>query len=178
MTALLLVIKTIGSLLASAFVLRALSHWVHLSPYNPISQFVNAVTDWAVKPLRKAIAPTRNADWASVLGAFLVAVITALLIHALFGRMPTPGGVVLRALLWLVEWSLQLLIGMLILQAVLSWVNPHAPLAPALNQLTGPFLRPLQKIIPPIGGVDLSPMALMLVVYVILELVQNAAFGY
>lgn len=173
--ALWLVIRTIGSLLATACVLRALSHRLHLSPHNPISLFINAVTDWLVKPLRKVVPPSRNVDWASLIGAVLMAVIVAVLYTLIFmsGRAPAFGAVVLLAVGWLIEWSLQLLIAMLVLQAVLSWVNPHAPLAPALNQLTTPFLAPIRKFVPLIGGVDVSPMVLILVVYVLLDLLQS-----
>ena len=65
------------------------------------------------------------------------------------------------------------LIAVLILQAILSWVNPHAPIAPALNQMTAPFLEPLRKVIPLVGGVDLSPLVLILIVYVVLDLLQT-----
>ncbi len=140
-----------------------------------MSVFVSAITDWIVKPYRKLIAPTRNADWASVLAAVTVAVVVSAVYALMFdgGRAPAFGAVVLRAVLWLVEWTLQLLIALLFLQAILSWVNPHAPIQPALNQLTDPMLGPIRKIIPLVGGVDLSPMALMLAIYVVLELIQQ-----
>ncbi|HMN80577.1 MAG TPA: YggT family protein [Burkholderiaceae bacterium] len=175
MNALWIVIETVGSLLATACLLRALAHRMRLSPHNPVSQFVTAVTDWLVQPLRKLIAPNRNNDWASVIAALLLAVVTALLYVTLsgIGRFPPLGAVLLIAVGWLIKWALHLLIGMIILQAVLSWINPHAPLAPAVNQLTDPFLAPLRKVIPPVGGVDLSPLALILIVYVVLELLQQ-----
>jgi uncharacterized protein YggT (Ycf19 family) len=88
--ALWLIVETIGSLLASACVIRALSWRVHLSPHNPISQFVNAVTDWLVKPLRKIVPSTRNTDWGSLIAALLVAMITAAIYAIMFstGRIP------------------------------------------------------------------------------------------
>ena len=79
MNALWIVIETVGSLLATACLLRALAHRMRLSPHNPVSQFVTAVTDWLVLPLRKLVAPNRNNDWASVVAALLLAVVTALL---------------------------------------------------------------------------------------------------
>ena len=175
MNALWIVIETVGSLLATACLLRALAHRMRLSPHNPVSQFVTAVTDWLVQPLRKLVAPNRNNDWASVIAALLLAVVTALLYVMLagIGRFPPLGAVLLIAVGWLIKWALHLLIGMIILQAVLSWINPHAPLAPAVNQLTDPFLAPLRKVIPPVGGVDLSPLVLILIVYVALELLQQ-----
>lgn len=175
MNALWIVIETVGSMLASACLLRALAHRVRLSPHNPVSQFVNAITDWIVLPLRKVVAPNRSSDWASVIAALLLEIVIALLYVLLsgIGRFPPLGAVLLLAVVWLVQWALRLLIGMLILQAVLSWVNPHAPLAPAINQLTDPFLAPFRRVIPPVGGVDLSPMALILLIYVLQELLQQ-----
>lgn len=175
MSALWLVIKTIGSLLAVACVLRAWAHRQHLSPHNPVAVFLGAITDWVVKPFRKLIAPSRNADWASVLAAIAIALLVAVAYTLMFSPSRTPafGMVTILALLWLVEWTLQLLIAVLILQAILSWVNPQAPIAPAMNQLTGPLLAPIRKVVPLVGGVDLSPMILILAIYVILELVQN-----
>jgi YggT family protein len=178
MSALWLVIKTIGSLLAVACVLRAWAHRQHLSPHNPVAIFLAAITDWIVKPFRKIVAPTRTADWASVLAAVTVSLLVAVAHTLLFsgGRTPAFGMVTMLAVLWLLEWTLQLLIAVLILQAILSWVNPQAPIAPALNQLTGPMLAPIRKAVPLVGGVDVSPMILMLAIYVILELVQGIRF--
>ncbi len=173
--ALWLIIKAIGSLLATACVLRFLAWRVHLSPRNPLSQFVVAVTDWLVKPIQKVVAPTRNADWASLLAALVVAVLVSVTFSLLFmtGRAPAFGRVVLLAVFWLCEWSLYLLMAMLILQAVLSWVNPHAPLAPAVNQLTDPFLAPIRKVVPLVGGVDLSPLVLILLAQVAMHLLES-----
>jgi YggT family protein len=170
-----LIVETIGSLLASACVIRALSWRVHLSPHNPISQFVNAVTDWLVKPLRKLVPSSRNTDWGSLIAALLVAMITAAVYAIMFstGRIPVFGAVVILGLAWLLKWSVYLMIALLIIQAIISWVNPYAPMAPALNQLTAPLLAPIRKIIPLIGGVDLSPLVLILALNVSLELIQS-----
>ncbi|MFT4102070.1 MAG: YggT family protein [Burkholderiaceae bacterium] len=170
------ILRMIGGLLATACILRALAYRFHLSPHNPISQFVNAVTDWIVKPLRRVLPPSRDNDWASVLAAALLALFIAIVYMLLLGRAPMPGFVLLMAVSMLIEWVLYLMIGLLILQAVLSWVNPHAPIAPTINQLTQPFLAPIRKIVPLIGGVDLSPMVLMLIIYVLLGLVQTTVF--
>jgi YggT family protein len=75
----------------------------------------------------------------------------------------TPGGASLPALavlalVKLLALSIYILIGAVFLQAILSWVNPRTPLAPVLGALTGPFLRPVQKLVPPIANVDLSPL--------------------
>lgn len=171
-----MVIETVGSLLTVACVLRAYAHRVHLNPRNPISQFVSALTDWLVSPLRKLIAPTRTMDWASVVAALLVTVATALLFFIVVGgvSVPNPGSVLLLAGIWLIRWTVWLMIGLVLLQAILSWVNPYAPLAPAIQQLTQPLLAPLRRIVPPIGGFDLSPLVLILLLQILLMLVDPA----
>jgi YggT family protein len=178
-SALWLIVETIASLLASACMLRALSWRVHLSPHNPISQFINAITDWLVKPLRRIVPSTRNTDWASLLAGLVVAVIAAALYVLAFrqGKVVAFGAVSVLAVAWLLKWSVYLLIALLILQAILSWVNPHAPIAPALNQLTEPILAPIRRVLPLIGGVDLSPLVLILALNVGLELIQSALFS-
>jgi YggT family protein len=171
-----LLIETLGSLLAVACVLRAYAHRVHLNPRNPISQFVSALTDWLVLPLRKLIPPGRTMDWASVLAAVLVATLTALLFFVVLGgvTVPNPGSVLMLAAIWLVRWTVWLVIGLVIIQAILSWVNPYAPLAPAIQQLTQPFLAPIRRVVPLIGGVDLSPLVLIILLQVLLMVVDPA----
>jgi YggT family protein len=169
-----LLIETLGGLLAIACVLRAYAHRIHLNPRNPISQFVSALTDWLVTPLRRLIPAGRNMDWASVLAAFLVAMLTSLAFFVIVGggAAQNPGAVLFLALIWLVRWSLYLVIGLVILQAVLSWVNPYAPLAPAIQQLTHPILAPVRKVVPLIGNVDLSPLVVIILVQVLLMLID------
>jgi YggT family protein len=171
-----LLIETLGSLLAVACVLRAYAHRVHLNPRNPISQFVSALTDWLVGPLRRLIPPGRTMDWASVLAAVLVAMLTAVLFFVVLGgvSVPNPGSVLMLAFVWLVRWTVWLVIGLVIVQAILSWVNPYAPLAPAIQQLTQPFLAPIRRVVPLVGGVDLSPLVLIVLLQVVLMIVDPA----
>ena len=169
-----LVLETLGSLLSVACVLRAYAHRVHLNPRNPISQFVSALTDWLVLPLRRLVAPTRSMDWASLIAGALVALLTAFLFYVVVGGVlaPNPGHVLFLAAVWLVRWTVWLVIGLVIVQAILSWVNPYAPLAPAIQQLTQPFLAPIRRVVPLIGGVDLSPLVLIIALQVVLMIVD------
>ena len=72
------------------------------------------------------------------------------------------------AVVELLRFSVYILIGVVLFSALLSWVNPHAPLAPLFHSLSRPFLRPFQRLIPPIANVDLSPLVLLLVLQVVL----------
>ncbi len=178
--ALWLLLETLTSLLATACVLRAYLNWLGLGARDPIGQFVVAVTDWIVRPLR-GVLPTaranmRSVDWASLLGALLLAVLLAVVYVMIFGRGRAPafGAVVLLAVFWLLKWSLWLLTAMVLLLAVLSWVNPHAPIAPTIDALTRPFLAPIRRALPLIGGVDLSPLVLILLAQFALTMLQSA----
>ena len=82
---------------------------------------------------------------------------------------------VVVALLTVVKWALNLVIWMTILMALLSWLNPRSPAMPILYQLTAPFLNPLRRIIPNLGGIDLSPILLFVIVQVLLMIVTRAA---
>jgi len=177
--ALWLLLETLGSLLATACLLRAYMNRVGIGARNPVGQFVVAVTDWLVSPLRRLLPAGRSVDWASIVAGFLVALVLAVLFVVLFGgrRFPAPGAVLLLSMFWLVKWSLWLLTALVLMQAVLSWVNPQAPIAPTIAALTQPFLAPIRRIVPLIGGVDLSPLVLILLVQVLLTLMQSLLPG-
>mgnify|MGYP005751492061 FL=1 len=177
--ALWLLLETLGSLLATACLLRAYMNRVGLGARNPVGQFVVAVTDWLIRPLRRVLPAGGTVDWASILAGFVVSLVLAVLFVALFGggRFPAPGAVLMLSVFWLLKWSLWLLTALVLMQAVLSWVNPHAPIAPTIAALTRPFLAPIRRVVPPIGGVDLSPLVLILLVQVLLTLLQSLLPG-
>ncbi len=172
-----MLIETVASLLAAACVLRAYAWRAHLNPNNPLSQFVAALTDWLVKPIARLIKPTRAMDWPSLTAGVLVALLAAILFFLLSGLTPEPLRVLVLALIWLVRWSLYLMMGILILMAVISLINPYAPLAPALNQLSDPILAPIRKVIPLVGSFDLSPLVAIIAIQVLLMIVSPALLG-
>ncbi|MEZ5658768.1 MAG: YggT family protein [Burkholderiaceae bacterium] len=173
-------IDTLGSLLAMACLLRGYMHWLGVASRDPIGHFVIAITDWIIKPLRRLMPVSRRWDWASIVGALLVAVIMAIAFVLIAGMTHAPvfGLVVLTAVYWLIKWAVWMLIVVVIAQAVLSWVNPHAPIAPTLNALSYPFLMPLRRFIPLVGGIDLSPLALILLMQVALVFLQSTLGAY
>jgi YggT family protein len=105
-----------------------------------------------------------------------VATLTALAFFTVVGgvSVPNPGAVLFLAVIWLIRWTIWLVIGLVIVQAILSWVNPYAPLAPAIQQLTQPFLAPIRRVVPLVGGVDLSPLVLIVLLQVLLMVVDPA----
>jgi YggT family protein len=143
---------------------------------NPIGGFVLALSNWAVLPARKIIPPLFGLDMATLVVAWLAEAILLFLLLTISnsGYIGAPeiaiGLILVAALLELIRTSIYLLMGVVILQALLSWVNPNTPLAPMLNTLTRPFYRVFQRLIPPIGGIDLSPLFLLILLQILLIL--------
>jgi len=170
-----LLIETLGGLLAMACLLRAWAHRQHLNPRHPLSLFIHALSDWLVRPLQRLVRPTRTSDVAAVTAAALIALLLTLAQVLLWtGRFPDPGQTLLGTVLWLARTAIYLAMGLIVVQAILSWVNPHAPMAPAIRQLTEPLLAPFQRRLPAIAGVDLSPLVLFLLLQVLLILIDPA----
>lgn len=143
---------------------------------NPIGQAVIALTDWIVKPLRRILPGFRGVDWASLLGAFIFQLLWLAALYAIFGRgfSLTGAGIAYMlgiTLIELLKAMLWVLVIVVIVQAVLSWVAPDGPLAGLLNAMTFPFLRPLRRLIPPLGGtLDLTPLILIVILQLVLIL--------
>ncbi len=167
-------VTTIGDLFAFVLMTRFLLQWVRAPSRNQLSEFVAALTNFAVIPARRLIPGLWGLDLATLLLALLTATLKLWLLLEIKGlQLGAAVGVALVALfalaaIQLMQLTVYLVMGALILQAILSWVNPHSPVAPVINSVTRPFLRPFQQIIPPIANVDLSPLAALLVCQLIL----------
>jgi YggT family protein len=166
-----LLLETVGALLGVTLLLRAYMNWVGMPNRNPLAQFAIALTDWLVRPLRRVIPPAGRWDTASLVGAYLVAVLmmalTFLLIGASVSSWPL-ASLLLTALVQVLRWCLYMVFFLTLVHVVFSWVNPYAPVAPAVAMLVRPFLAPFQRILPQIGGFDLSPLVLLVVVNILL----------
>jgi YggT family protein len=143
---------------------------------NPVGQFVMALTDWAVIPLRKVLPSVRGYDIASLVLAWIAQLVLLVLLYVLVsqvGAASLPGMVLLQSVIELVRASLQLLMFVIIIQVVLSWVSPHHPLMPVFDALSRPFCNIFRRIVPPIGNVDLSPLFVVVLAQVLLIVLDN-----
>ena len=174
--ALVFVLEVFFGLFVYGFLLRFLMQTMRAPFRNPAGQAVIALTDWAVKPLRKVIPGTKGYDWASLVASYLTLVLQVAVILMIFsGFTAITGDAVLFVLatagIMLLKAALWILIAVVIVQAILSWVAPDGPLAGMLNAMTFPFLRPLRSLIPPIGGtLDLTPLILIVLIQLVLML--------
>jgi YggT family protein len=160
-------LEILGSLLVALLLLRAWMRYIGMPPRNPVAQFAFAMTNWLVGPLSRLLPVRGRADWASLLAALLVTLLAVVLMRAVVG-MPVEWDIALiAALRQLVIWSLNVIVWVTIIYVVISWVNPRAPFAPAFEVLLRPLLAPIRRILPTVGGFDLSPMVLLIGVYVL-----------
>ncbi|HSO06130.1 MAG TPA: YggT family protein [Pelomicrobium sp.] len=160
--------QTLFGLLALAFLLRFYLQLFRAPPRNPLSHFLAALTNWAVLPARRVVPGLWGADLSSLVLAWLTTLVEQLVVLGLRGyALGAAVGVSIIALALLaavqvLKISIYILIVAVIAQAILSWVNPHTPVAPILHALTRPFLRPFQRRVPLVGGVDLSPLFVLI----------------
>lgn len=141
---------------------------------NPLAQFTMALTDFAVKPLRRVLPGLFKLDVASLAVAWIGEVVLLAILSLLQGVEIVNGAalsvLLFLALVKLVRLTVYIIMGAVLLQALLSWVNPYHPVAPFFEALTRPFLKPFQKAIPPIGGVDITPVLVLIACQLVLML--------
>jgi YggT family protein len=167
-----LIVDSIAGVLGGVLLLRFWMQVVRVRPPVSIGQFTFQLTDWLVRPLRRILPGVGGYDWASLIGAFAVIVIAVAIDLAVVARI-SPQYLVLLSLLRLCEWVFYGFMGLIIVEAVFSWVNPHAPLAPFIHALNDPLLRPLRRLIPLIGNIDLTPLVALILLRVGLQLVST-----
>jgi YggT family protein len=160
-----LVLDTVAGLFAGVLLLRFWIQIVRVRPPQQIAQFTFQLSDWIVKPMRRVIPGMGGFDWASLIGAYLIVLVcTAIKVWV---RTDTLfGAVFLIALFSVLQWIIYGWIALLILEVIFSWVNPHAPLAPFVQALNAPLLRPIRRVMPLLGGLDISPMVLFILLQV------------
>ncbi|WP_334190651.1 YggT family protein [Noviherbaspirillum sp.] len=167
-----LIIDTIAGVLGGVLLLRFWMQVVRIRPPNAIGQFTFQLTDWLVRPLRRVLPGAGGYDWASLIGAILV-ILLSVAINLLMVYRFSAEYLVLLSVLRFFEWVFYGFMGLIIIEAVFSWVNPHAPLAPFIRALNDPLMRPLRRVIPLIGGIDLSPLAALLLLQIGLRLITS-----
>lgn len=168
----MLIVDAIASVLAGVLLLRFWMQVVQVRPPASVGQFVFQLSDWLVKPLRKVLPGIGGYDWASLVGAFLVvllSIIAAVGFVSGFDFQP----IILFSLVRFFQWIFYGFMATLIIEAIFSWVNPYAPLAPFVRALNEPLLRPLRKVIPLIGNVDLSPLAALILLQIAVRLIST-----
>lgn len=153
-------IDTLFTLYAFAFMLRFLLQAVRADIHNPLSQALVKLTSPVLRPLRRVIPATGRIDLSCILAMFAIK-LAGLVLAGLAAGMTFPlGALLLRTAFDLVDLALLVFMFTIIVQVVLSWVSPGTwnPVTVLLYQLNAPVLRPIGRLLPPLGGLDLSPL--------------------
>ena len=161
---LIFLVKTLFGLYIAIVMIRFLLQWARADFYNPISQFVVKVTSPVLRPMRKVIPGYGGLDLSALVLAWLLKAAELALLSMLLGLGRNP----LAALIWAIPALVGLMISIflfgILIRVILSWVNPdpYNPAVALLNRITDPIMVPAQRLVPPIGGIDLSPMVAMI----------------
>lgn len=174
MQAVVFLLDAVIGFFTTLFLLRFLMQAMRVSFGGQPGSFVMALTNWAVKPLRRIIPGIAGLDWASLFAALILQLLLAGALIGATGQLLTDDGAAIALMIgWfavrgLLRLAIYIMIAALILQAVLSWINPYSPLAAPAHQLTRPLLAPLRRIIPVISGIDLTPLVAILLLQALL----------
>ncbi len=174
MEALLFLVNAVVGFFSTLFLLRFMMQWGRVSFAGQLGDFVVKLTNWAVKPLRRIVPGMGGVDWASLIAALWLQLLQAALILSLSTSLINADGfgmvlmLLMLAIRGLLRLTVYIAMGVVILQAVLSWINPHSPIAGPVGQLARPILDPVRRFVPPISGIDLSPLVVILLLQVVL----------
>ena len=166
-------IKTVFFLYILLVMLRFLLQWTRANFYNPVSQFIVKATQPPLRPLRKIIPGFGGVDLAAAVLMFALKFTELWLVTGLLGFTPQVGGLAILTIAELLGLLVNVFIVSILIQVIISWVNPGMsnPVMGLLHSLNEPLLAPARRVIPPISGFDLSPIA----VFIFLQLVSILA---
>lgn len=155
-----LILYTVFSLIGFLFLMRLLLQLIGANFYNPVCQFFYKATNPVLMPLRKFLPPLGRLDLSAVAVLLLIWVVYVVLSSALFGRVPNPIAWPVFALAAVLEQLLMLLTFALIIRVVMSFLasDSYHPITPIIVGVTEPMMAPFRRMLPSMGGFDLSPV--------------------
>ena len=161
MDALVFVVDTFLSLAVYAFLLRLLLQVSRADFRNPLAQAVLRLTSWLVLPLRRLLPPVGRVDTASVVAVLVAQLVATGAVFVLNTGVAMPAGMLFKvAVLSALVAALQLYTVAILAYALLSLIAPgsYSPVSALLASLCEPLLAPLRRVLPPVGGLDFSPL--------------------
>lgn len=182
-------LSTLFQLYIALILLRFLLQWARADFYNPLSQFIVKVTSPLLRPLRRVIPGWGGLDIACLLLAYLITVVQVALVGAHIAPYDIPGlldgqtlslpSLLITSLLDLITLAIGLYLIAIIIQVISSWLSPgnYNPALMLLYTLTEPVLRPARRLLPPISGLDLSPLLVLLALQVAKMLLVGLILG-
>lgn len=173
--ALYFVLNTLLTLVVVVFLLRVLMPLVRADFRNPVGEAVLKITNPLVLPLRRVFRPGRRVDVASIVALLIVQFAKTILLLLVRGAALRPDTVLVAGLFGLVILVIQFYFYAVLIYAIMSWFGgaSYSPVGLVLGRLVEPLLAPFRRIIPPIGGLDLSALFLMIALQAVLILLRS-----
>lgn len=172
-SALLFLINTVFSLYLFVLIVRFLLVFVGANYFDPITQFIIKLTNFIVKPLRKVVPNIKRVETSTLLLIIVLEVIKFFLISILSFGLPNIGGLLILALSDGLKLFIETFFYAILLQAILSWIQPYSPINKTLYQITSPLMDPIRRVVPLVGGVDISPIPALILLQLLLILLIN-----
>ena len=156
-------VNSLLGLVIYVFLLRFLLVLVHADFFNPITQFISKLTQGVIKPLRRILPNFRQVEFASLLIVLLIEMLRFTLLGIISSHSPKLLGLLVLGFADTMNTVVTIWFYAILLQVILSWIQPgFSPVGDVLRQITWPIIRPFQRIIPRLHGMDLSPIPAML----------------
>ncbi len=170
-----LIVQALFGLVIGLFFFRLLMQGFRVDFRNPLSQFVYRATNPVLIPIQKALPVIGGWNLAALLITYLLTLVETWLIYWISGPIPSLPGLLVISLAFLIQFAAMALFWIILVRVVLSFLSPdrHNPAVQILYKLTDPLMKPFQRLIPPIGGFDISPVFLMLTLQLVRLLIAN-----
>jgi len=177
LNAILFLISTLFNLYILVLIIRLILAWAKADYSHPITQLVVRLTSFIIKPMKKFLPDIGGIELSTLVLIILVEVIKYFVITLLSFGLPNVIGLLILAIGDSIKLILEILFYAILLQAILSWVQPGSPINHVLNKLTSPIMRPLQRVIPPVAGIDISPIPALIILQLLIIIVVNPLLG-
>jgi YggT family protein len=145
---------------------------------NPLTQFIVKCTSFVIKPMKKVIPDFRKIEFSTLLLIILLAIIKWTLILTIPFGFPYVSGLLILSFGDTLKLALQIFFFAILIQALITWIQPASSIDRGLNDFTSPVMKPIQRIIPPIGGFDISPVPALIILQLLIIVLVNPIIGY
>ncbi len=175
-----LLLDVASGLLTGACLLRLYMQLQRVSFANPVGRLVFGLTDWLVLPLRKLVPAAGRWDLSCLVAALLLQLVQYLLLWLLLGGQTGLAWLPWMAIFGMARVAVSGMMGLLIVYVVLSWVQTRSPISDVIARLCEPLLQPVRRVLPLVGGIDLSPLVVLValqVAMIVLGHVQAGVMG-
>lgn len=164
-------VKTLFDLYLFVLVIRLIMVWVRADYFNPLSQLIVKLTNPIITPMRRVIPNVANIELSSLVLIILLEMLKFFIIIYMLTGFPNPLSVIVLGLIDTFKTILSTFFYAILIQALMSWIQPgQSPITQILQKITSPILRPIQRIVPPVAGFDLSPIFALIILQVLIIL--------